>query len=642
MFSVASELFIRGNTISWLRHNSLPALSVLLIWIAATRIFYVVLHDPMLGYGNQFDMGRTAACLDLWPNLPGGPRDVAYFDAPIEKHVRINVPSQRCYPSAEVALDWIALGVDSVRKFFAHGAFVDMRLIGLFKGLWLVFAFCIAQHALRINPKIAVMHAATVAAVIADPIVTLYLNTLYGEFVAVLGAYAAITGVVAVNLADRWTALTRLLFILGVACLAFSRVQHFLLPLFFIALIGYLRLNNISIQQWLRDRVTTCVVMLLLAAVSASSMVINARFLKENPIFHEVNRNNMLFGAFLPATAHPGTVINALGLPPNCVELVHSDFFRKALRGLSGACPEVLTISPFRLVTVFALEPRAMATFLNRGIMLASAWRVPYVGEVANAVMQRASSGPFGIAASADSVSRKLTHTGHIFFWVLPVVCGLIAGMYLLLTANCDTDAATCRAPRSGAVVFLALAVVVVSAWVSSLFGDGYSELARHVHLGLVAALSSWALLICVAIFYHPLQMLLCALLGATIITAAISAFPAASGRLSEPPDDATLSTASTLSGWVISPHAVVAVDIEQRGRLLIRADVTRATTFARYHPLNDWGSAFDFNFARSAMASKLEIGVPISVYAVGVGNLRELVDIRYWCVDGKVCPPAK
>ena len=646
-YASISNRNICGAAGRWLQHHPLVLLSVIFIWIAATRIFYVVLHDPMLGYGNQFDMGRTAACLDLWPNLPGGPRDVAYFEAPIEKHQRIAVASQRCYPSAEALLDWLAIRGDSIRRYFANDTLVDLRSIGLLKALLLTVAACVAHHALRADPRIALVHAAAFMLVMADPVLTLYLNTLYGEFVAALGAYAAITGIVALTLNRRWTVPTLVLFVSGVGCLAFSRLQHVLLPLFFIAMLALLTLVGTPVRRWLRDHFVTCMIIALLSGVSAASIAVNVSFMKANPIFHEVNRNNTLFSALLPAAKQPDALVAALGLPAECAALVYSDFFRKTWRGQSGACPEALAVSPLRVLAHFAYEPRAILIFVGRGILLASAWRMPYVGEVAHAVSERATAGPLLVAASVDALSRTMGYTGHVIFWVTPVVGGLIAGLLLLLPWSRKKDDvgasdAAARSRRAVQLAMFSLRALIVSAWATSLLGDGYSELARHIHLGLVAALAGWVLLIGSAIFARPATMRLWPVLGVAFVVAVpvgmLTTIPVAFGRLAEPTEDAQLATTATFSGFVISPRSVVAIEIEQQSRLLARTDVTPATTLARYHPMNDGRNAFDYTFDRAAMSPMLESGKPISVYAISDDNRRELVDVRHWCVTGRAC----
>ena len=56
-------------------------LAVLLLIAGAARIGWMAGHQPLLGYANQFDMGRTSACFGLWPNLPEPARYQAHREA---------------------------------------------------------------------------------------------------------------------------------------------------------------------------------------------------------------------------------------------------------------------------------------------------------------------------------------------------------------------------------------------------------------------------------------------------------------------------------------------------------------------------------------------------------------------------------
>jgi hypothetical protein len=621
---------------------------VIFIWIAATRIFFVVLHTPMLGYGNQFDMGRTAACIDLWPNLPGGPRDVAYFDGPIEKHRIVAVASQRCYPSAEAALDFVAIRLDAVRRAITGEPFVDMRTIGLLKALLLVITACIAQQALAANRRATLLHATVVMLVLADPVLTLYLNTLYGEFVATLGAYAALVGLAAMTMARRWTMSTLVLFVGGVTLLAFSRMQHLLLPLFFVALLAWFARPSAKLNQHWRAHRTSYAVIALVIFVSGAAISVNSTFMKATPIFHEVNRNNMLFDAVLPATAEPNAMIAALGLPPSCGALVYSDFFRKSLRGQHGACPEALSVSPARLLLAFVSEPSAMLTLVGRGILLSSAWRLPYVGEVAGAVLQRAPHGPWFVATSLEAISHAMGFTGHVVFWVIPVVVGLFSGAIWLLRVGRSVEAAdpSAQAVRVAQATLFSLSAIIISAWASSLLGDGYSELSRHNHLGIVAALASWVLIVGMVFVQRSVtdalrgswRWILGGLVVTSVLVSLLASVPIAYGRSIEPVHDAALGGNTAFSGFVIAPYRVVAVELVQQQQLLARVDVRPSATVARYHPMNGSRYAIDYSFAAPAVAPKLTAGKPISVFAVDEGGVRERVDVRHWCVAGRVC----
>jgi hypothetical protein len=69
---------------------------------------------------------------------------------------------------------------------------VDLRLVGAVKGAALILVALGLDAALKRRPAWALANAAVFAFVLADPMTTLWLNTLYTEFGALLGAYASI------------------------------------------------------------------------------------------------------------------------------------------------------------------------------------------------------------------------------------------------------------------------------------------------------------------------------------------------------------------------------------------------------------------------------------------------------------------
>ena len=621
--------FVRGQPIS--------ALVIVLMWIAATRIFYMVLHDPMYGYANQFDMGRTAACLNLWPDFLGGPRDIAYFGAPIEKHRLVTLSAQGCYPSAEVMLDWVALRLDGVRRLLVGGTdVVDMRTIGLFKALLLIATACVVSHSFRSRPKVALTHALILMLVIADPLHTLYLNTLYGEFVAVFGAYAAIAGLAGLALDDERPSLSLGVFACGVLCLAFSRAQHVLLPLFFVLVLAALKFKRASGgPPARRGGWPLHWVVIGLALASLCSIAVNINFVARNPMYHDANRNNMFFGALLPATDNPEAVVRALELPPHCVGLANAGYWRMIERGMKGACPEALAMSPMRLVTVFATEPKALATLFGRGLALSSGWRIRYVGEVAQGDFAQVPEGPLGVSASIESITKQLGFVGFAIFWLVPVVAGLQCAAALVYRRRCarNDDANTKSgdtAPHVEWLMLFALAVVIGSVWVSALLGDGYSELARHVHLGVLAALASWTMLVLRTVRRAALLPTTITALIVTVAIVALRLLPLAVGALAEPHDDRALVSADAFTGWVIAPHRIVAVDIEQQGRRLHRAQVEPSASLARYYPMDDGMRVFEFAFSGAVLTHHIDSATPLRIYAVREDERRQLIDVRY------------
>ena len=636
--------------LSRLRHSlfasnksPLALLTLFLICIAAIRVFYMVVHDPMFGYANQFDMGRTAACIDLWPELPGGPRDIAYFDAPIEKHLIIKVPSQSCYPSMEVAFDTLVIALANVLRYFSSDDTrlemrLDMRMIGTLKALLLMTTVCVIHLALRSRPRVACVHAAIVALVIVDPLDTLYLNTLYGEFFAVFGAYVAVAAIVALVIDDEQPTRRLLLFSIGVLCLAFSRMQHLLLPVFFIVVLGLLKLGGENAFRSRRERCAAVFVIVGLTIAAASAIVTNLRFAERNPVFHYVNINNALFGALLPASNEPAATVQALHLPVACALLANAGYFQIAGRGLKEVCPEVQALSPLQLLQVFATQPTTLVTAFGRALMLSSGWRIRYVGEVAHKYFAQVPSGPLGIAASFDAVDRKLGFNGHAIFWILPLWAGLIAGGSLLCKRVIGGSVALDRDVQLERIVLCCLAVIETSLWASAIFGDGYSELARHLHLGIITSLVSWLILIVVAIYRRPFWPVIVVLILTSGSVIALRGLPLTMGALSEPEEDRMIATANTFGGWIVAPDHVVAVEIEQEGHLLTRVSVVPSVALSRVHPFNDGRRTFEFQTSRLALTPAFAPNRPISLYAVRDDGGRQRVDIRYPCASKTGC----
>ena len=45
-------------------------LNMVIFWIGIIRMFLVILHSPLLGYANNYDMVRLQACQQIWPSDP--------------------------------------------------------------------------------------------------------------------------------------------------------------------------------------------------------------------------------------------------------------------------------------------------------------------------------------------------------------------------------------------------------------------------------------------------------------------------------------------------------------------------------------------------------------------------------------------
>ena len=207
-------------------------LASLLLIMGAVRIGWMAGHQPVLGYANQFDMGRTSACFGLWPDLPAPGRFGAHREAPIARYVEGERRPDECYVSSELLFTGVAIASWKVAAAagVASPAAMDLRYVGVVKAIALVLLALIFTLLLRERPAWMLTHAAVFAVVLADPVVTLWLNTLYTEFAAVFFAYAAV--ICLVMIAGDYPGRRGWYLAFGAALLGLglSRQQHALLP----------------------------------------------------------------------------------------------------------------------------------------------------------------------------------------------------------------------------------------------------------------------------------------------------------------------------------------------------------------------------------------------------------------------------
>lgn len=442
--------------------------------IGVLRLALVAWHEPMAGYANQYDTIRSSACLGLWPDVPEAERTQAHPAAPIARHVRGPVDREGCYPSTTVALAFAAAALHGA----AHAAGVadaafDLRWLGTLLFVLYAGTAAFVQWRLREQAGPAALHALLFALVLSDPFDALWFNTLYTEAGALLGAYASLAALALVAVHRRHARVAGVLLVLGTLALGASRVQHLLLPV--VALAAW---------AWLVQGQRAMRVALALAAVAwVAALALAIAIQAGRPTLAQANRVDTVFGALLPAADDPAAMAERLGLRRECGGLVHVTWYLRRGHDLEQVCPEALALPLSRIAAGSVRSPIVTARAFLRGVLLAGGWRPSYVGEVAGGSYARVDAGP-----SVAGFVATLGYGGALALWLVPIAAGLVAAVVLWRRRK--------EAAPPLAVLLLALGAFVASTWASSLFGDGYSELARHLHLAANAALASWLLLV--------------------------------------------------------------------------------------------------------------------------------------------------
>ena len=548
-------------------------IALLLIALGALRLFALALHDPVAGYANQYDMARSSACLGLWPGEAAAPPGVATPAAPIADY-RYGGVGGLCYPSTDVALAAAAVGLDAVLDRDGRRDF-DLRQLGALKALLLVAIALALDRALRARGKARIAHAAIFALLLADPFNALYLNTLYTEFGALAGAYLALGCMGAMILVETPRRMLVVGLGLGLLALGCSRMQHVaLVPM--LALVAVLGLRARA-RPWHGAAIA--------GAIAIAASLAFALFLQRTQeSVADANRINTVLGAVLPASRDPDALATRLGLTPACAELVFATWYRQRGHDLMAECPELRRVSRVAMVAALLREPDTLATMFGRGVALSTAWRIPYVGELGDAQYARVEHGPPNPFAS---IADRLAPRGfvfHVVLWFAPVLAGVFAWL-VLLPASLRSAAPPVSAsgdllpelqPRLDPLIVLLAAggSVVALTLASAVFGDGYSELARHLHLAQNAALLTWVMLPAVLLRMlerarrgTPTQARLTLRIARTVALASVLAIlglvvalarlPLAYGVLDQPATDGPTAAPVSFSGWAIDPSGV-------------------------------------------------------------------------------------
>lgn len=541
------------------------ALVVALMLIAVLRLGHVVLHQPLAGYANQYDMVRTTDCLGLLPDADV-PYAAATTAAPIERYRRGLTTGPGCLPSTEVAIAGLALGLDSVTDALGltDAAVISLRQIAVLKALLLLLSLLGLQWALRRQPGIACAHAAVAALIIFDPFNTLYLASFYTEFAALWATWLALV----LPLTWRQTTdagLVRraaghgsiMLWALALALLTASRFQHVLLP----TILLLWAIAQPPLQAGWRRRI---IVWSVLATMPVLALQIGVQ--QGHAGIRTANVHNSLFGAALPAAQDAELLTARLGLPPRCAELVHTTWYLPRGRDLQRDCPEAMQLSRLRWSLTLLADPPALLRMTGRGVLLSGQWRPSYLGELAG--QSHVALPSSGLGFSLASWVSGLPFWALLLFWATPIVVPLV-----LWVVGPPPRAGWLPQARVGIEVWLlsALGTIVALGWAVSIVGDGYSELARHLHLTANAACASCLLsaVVVAARLRGGVQRLSArrrlalALVGGSALFAGLwmDSDSVAFGVLDEPAAERGLESPLALAGWAIDPRGVRLVE---------------------------------------------------------------------------------
>jgi hypothetical protein len=530
---------------------------VILVVAGLARAFLLVAHEPVMGYANQYDMHRTSACLGLFPAKESANPFAPTPDGPISVY-RLGARTSGCYLSTEVAI--VATTVAATRAVGADMSHFRLQWVGYARIAILFGTALLLAWLLRDHPWASLVHGLVVLLVLADPVVTLWFNTLYTEFAAIWALYAIVGAACVLAISERYGFVAWTLLIVGLVGLAFAREQF--------ALLGPALV--LAAWPWLWHRSDRMTIAVLVVAVGAG--VASFAAVPRPDGVRKANRADAYLGLAAFASS-PERGLAILGLPERCAPLVGGSWYRQRGEDLQTLCPEVFNLSSVSFTRFFSEEPRALARALAAGLAAVQSASPPYVGTLEGERGTKLKDLPAWAFSPIDAIASRLPASVFVALTLATFAAAPLALLVLVVMRRWRGD------PLAPLMIAMLLGGTAIYTFATTVLGDGLSEASRHY---LPGALATWILLIAALaglpfLFMRWGQAPKEALLegGVALVALAAAGYgcfaamqwwesqPLALGVLDEPAGKKVSPAELKLRGWALDPQGVESVEVQ-------------------------------------------------------------------------------
>jgi hypothetical protein len=440
------------------------------------RTLLLIAHVPLLALANSYDEVRYTACFDLYPDRPDSIEPTRNSpQAPFAHYRFVHNDQPMCYWSSELLFQGAVVAVYRAQRIFADVHVYSVRWIGALKfavllGIWLTFTRAWLRRG-EWGPALA--NGLLLPLLFADPANTVYLNTFYAEWTALLALYTLL-GLIVLNVDKSRTMLSRVLLAAAAFALATSKIQHLLLPLVCALIV-------LGLGFWWNRRWSWQGKAILLGALAGLAVQV-VQLQRDSDAIRAIdmfNRADVTFTGLLPNARDPAATANDLGLTPDCLRYLGTRAWQMDDYP-EHACPGLAKVTRGRELALLLHEPRMALRLWWHGVLALDPWLAPGLGVVEGGDFQK-------LPPEFFSISDLLTAAPLLRVLVLG---GPLLVLILLLWPRFGRS-------RQRILVYTALTVAVMAATLSiTVLGDGLADTPKQGHLVINAALAWWICLL--------------------------------------------------------------------------------------------------------------------------------------------------
>jgi hypothetical protein len=460
------------------RYSLLTIVAFTLLVLGLLRASILVLNVPLLGYGDQGDMHRTADCIGLQP-LENVTR-TGELPRPQDDYHTAGINWQGCYPGSSVlfvAPVALVFGIASLASDEPE-IVIPLKAFGVFNLALVAALSLVVAFALRPNPVASVVHAALFFLIVCDPVSTLWLNTLHTEPAVLLGTYGAIGMATLLALRRENRALHWWLLGISFALLGFSREQFAYLPLALMAL-GLPVLRR-------RNRRKAMLLLALTALIAVAQVLLGP--LRPDYV-SPMNRVNAYLGVMLSTSANEEATLEELGLPGRCAAMAGASWQERRGENLDTVCPEAQKLSSIAFLKLLPSEPMTLLRAVSRVLPAAETIVPGYLGIASEGRIRSISDLPpraMSFVALLSSIPAMVySMTIMILLIAFPAVIAWC--IWTVRTESLEMAALP--------LAFTWLIAIGGYSLATTAFGEGIAGAERHHWIGSLAMLSAIGLL---------------------------------------------------------------------------------------------------------------------------------------------------